>query len=497
MIRNIKINDGDAVRDLQTLIRQPSISAKNQGLVECANLVAQIMLNAGIDTKLLYLTNNNNSTEAEEEDNNSNIPSPPATQPPPLLSSPPPPIVYGEVKSKSNPNGKTILFYNHYDVQPVEPIELWDKNPFSGNIEGNYIFGRGAADDKGELIARIKALEYYIKKTNDVPCNVKFIVEGEEEIGSVHLKEYISLYKEKFKCDGVIWESGFVDTRGRPIISLGQKGILSVEIISKGPCRDVHSSLAALIENPAWSLVRLLNTLRDNNGKILIENWYNELRDFTDEEMSLMEKEPFDENALKKEYGISCLVNNAKGIEVKKAFAGMPTCNISGLVSGYVGEGSKTVLPSIAIARLDFRLVPDMVPQIQFERLKKHIRKYQLSNSNNNNNYNAASSNNTTIEIRFLGAEPAARTSINHPFVNIIKEAAVEVYRDAIINVSSAGTGPMYYFNKLLGVPSVCIGGTDISNRSHSPNEYMRIDLLNKTIKCMIVILEKFAFSCY
>lgn len=329
MIKNIKINDGDAVRDLQTLIRQPSVSAKNQGLVECAKLLAQIMLNAGIDTKLLYLTNNN-STEGEEEDNNSNIPSSPATQPPPLSS--PPPIVYGEVKSKSNPNGKTILFYNHYDVQPVEPIELWDKNPFSGNVEGNYIFGRGAVDDKGELIARIKALEYYIKKTNDVPCNVKFIVEGEEEIGSVHLKEYISLYKEKFECDGVIWESGFVDTRGRPIISLGQKGILSIEIVSKGPCRDAHSSLAALIENPTWSLIRLLNTLRDNNGNILIENWYNEVRGFTDEEISLIEKEPFDEDALMKEYGISSFINNAKGIEVKKAFAGMPTCNISGLV---------------------------------------------------------------------------------------------------------------------------------------------------------------------
>jgi acetylornithine deacetylase/succinyl-diaminopimelate desuccinylase-like protein len=324
-----------------------------------------------------------------------------------------------------------------------------------------------------------------------VPCNVKFIVEGEEEIGSVHLKDYIILYKENFKCDGVIWESGFVDTIGRPIISLGQKGILSIEIISKGPYRDVHSSLAALIENPAWSLIRLLNTLRDSDGKILIENWYDEVRDFTDEEISVIEKEPFDEDALKREYGIASLMNNAKGMEVKKAFAGMPTCNISGLLSGYVGEGSKTALPSTATARLDFRLVPDMAPQIQFERLKKHIKKYCIPD----NSYNGCSSSNT-MDIRLLGAEPAARTSINHPFVNIIKEAAVEVYGDAIINVSSAGTGPMYYFDKLLGVPSVCIGGTEISNRSHSPNEYMRIDLLDKTIKCIVVILEKFAFSC-
>jgi acetylornithine deacetylase/succinyl-diaminopimelate desuccinylase-like protein len=457
----------DAITDLQTLIRQPSVSAKNQGLVECANLVAQIMRNAGIETNLLYI---DNLLKVEQED---------------IASPSSPPLVYGEVRSKSNPNGKTILFYNHYDVQPIEPIELWERDPFSGSVEGNYIFGRGAADNKGELITRIKAVEHYLKKTNDVPCNVKFLIEGEEEIGSIHLKEYLRLYKDKFQCDGVIWESGFVDTSGRPIISLGQKGILAVEIIIKGPCRDAHSSLAALIENPAWGLVMALSTLKDNNGKILVENWYKEVRDFTDEETSLIDKEPFDEEALKKEYGITNFVNNAKGMEVKKAFAGIPTCNISGLVSGYIGEGSKTVLPSKASAKLDFRLVPDMVPEVQFARLKKHLKNHISDNKENENK----------IEIRFLDAEPAARTSVNHQFVGIVKKAAVEVYGEAIINVSSAGTGPMYYFDKMLGVPSVCVGGTDISNRTHSPNEYMRIDSLNKTTKCIAIILEKFAHT--
>jgi acetylornithine deacetylase/succinyl-diaminopimelate desuccinylase-like protein len=455
----------DAITDLQTLIRQPSVSAKNQGLVECANLVAQIMRNAGIETNLLYI---DNLLKVEQED---------------IASPSSPPLVYGEVRSKSNPNGKTILFYNHYDVQPIEPIELWERDPFSGSVEGNYIFGRGAADNKGELITRIKAVEHYLKKTSDVPCNVKFLIEGEEEIGSIHLKEYLRLYKDKFQCDGVIWESGFVDTSGRPIISLGQKGILAVEVIIKGPCRDAHSSLAALIENPAWSLVMALSTLKDNNGKILVENWYKEVRDFTDEETSLIDKESFDEEALKKEYGITNFVNNAKGMEVKKAFAGIPTCNISGLVSGYIGEGSKTVLPSKASAKLDFRLVPEMVPEVQFARLKKHLKNHISHNKENENK----------IEIRFLEAEPAARTSVNHQFVGIVKKAAIEVYGDAIINVSSAGTGPMYYFDKLLGVPSVCIGGTDLSNRTHSPNEYMRIDSLNKTTKCIGIILEKFA----
>jgi acetylornithine deacetylase/succinyl-diaminopimelate desuccinylase-like protein len=464
-------DDGDdAITDLQTLIRQPSVSAKNQGLVSCAHVVVQIMRKAGIDTRLLYL---DNLLKAEEEDIAPAFPTSP-------------PLVYGEVRSKSNPNGKTILFYNHYDVQPVEPIELWDEDPFSGKVAGNFIFGRGSADDKGELITRIKAVEYYLKKTGDVPCNVKFIVEGEEEIGSIHLKKYLSLYRERFECDGVIWESGFVDASGRSIISLGQKGILSVEIISKGPSRDAHSGLAVLIENPAWKLVKILNSIRDDKGEILVKDWYEEVREFTIEELSFINKEPFDEEALKKEYGITKYLNNAKGIEVKKAFEGLPTCNISGLVSGYIGEGSKTVLPSIAIAKLDFRLVPDMIPEIQIKRLRKHINAYR---SQNNDNYDH---DDDDIEVKFLDGEPASRTPVHHPFVNIVKEAAVEVYGDVIINVSSAGTGPMYYFDKLLGVPSVCIGGSDISNRAHSPNEYMRIDSLNKTIKCIAVILKKF-----
>src|ERR671919_1753107 len=193
------------IADLKTLIRQPSISAKKQGLVECANLVAKIMRKAGINSEVLYLDDKSI-----------------------------PPIVYGELKSKSNPN-KTILFYNHYDVQPEEPLELWENDPFSGKVEGNYVFGRGSADDKGELITRIKAVEYYLKNAGDVPCNVKFIVEGEEEIGSVHIEQYLNKYRDRFNCDGVIWESGFIDTAGRPIISLGQKGILTVEIISNGP----------------------------------------------------------------------------------------------------------------------------------------------------------------------------------------------------------------------------------------------------------------------
>ncbi len=435
------------ISDLQTLIRQPSVSAKKQGLMECANLVAQIMRKAGINSEVLYL---DDKTVA--------------------------PAVYGEVKSKSNP-GRTILFYNHYDVQPEEPLELWESEPFSGKVEGNYVFGRGSADDKGELITRIKAVEYFLKKTGDVPCNVKFMVEGEEEVGSVHIDQYLTRYKEKLKCDGVIWEFGYVDAKDRPIISLGMKGLLYVELIAKGPARDAHSSLAVLIENPAWRLVYALSTMRDSDGKVLIKDWYKEVRPFTDQELSVIGSEPFDEQEFKQEYGVDRFVAGAKGTDAKKALVGMPTCNIAGFNSGYIGEGAKTVLPSQAMVKIDFRLVPDMVPEKQLERLKSHLKEHGFSD----------------IEVKLIHGEAAARTAINDPFVKQVEQAAKETFGSAITSVSSAGTGPMYSFVKVLHAPCISIGSTYMFARIHSPNEFAKIDLLNKTTKCIGRIMEKFS----
>ena len=183
------------------------------------------------------------------------------------------PIVYGEIKSKQNPK-KTLMFYNHYDVQPAEPFDLWDDPPFSGTKKGNKIFGRGATDDKGELITRIKAVEACLKTTGDVPCNIKFVIEGEEETGSAHIEEYLKKYKKKFSCDGVIWEFGYVDAKNRPIIGLGMKGLLFVELSVKESIRDAHSSLAVLIKNPAWRLIEVVNTLRNSDGKVLTKGWY-------------------------------------------------------------------------------------------------------------------------------------------------------------------------------------------------------------------------------
>jgi acetylornithine deacetylase/succinyl-diaminopimelate desuccinylase-like protein len=444
-LRYIDTHIDNLISDLQTLIRQPSVSAKNEGIEECAQLTKNILKKSGITSEILRLKNVA-------------------------------PIVYGEIKSKKKPN-HTLLFYNHYDVQPAEPFELWDDPPFSGKIKGNKIFGRGASDDKGELITRIKAVEAYLKTSGDVPCNVKFVIEGEEETGSAHIDQYLKKYRKKFSCDGVIWEFGYVDSRNRPIIGLGMKGLLYVELSVRESIRDAHSSLAVLIKNPAWRLIEAISTLRDSNGKILIKDWYKEAIPFSKKDLEIISKEPFDEKSFKKEFGIKSFIGNMHGISAKKALVGNATCNIAGFVSGYTGKGAKTVLPGDALVKIDFRLVPKMDPKKQVIRLKKHLKSKGFGD----------------VSIKIFHGEAAARTNPSDPFVSIVKEAADQSFGKSIINVSNAGTGPMHSFVNALNAPCISIGSTYIFSRIHSPNEFTQIDLLKKTTKCICLIMDKFA----
>ena len=441
----VDTNIGDLVSDLQSLIQQPSISAKNEGIEDCAKLVTKILKQSGIKSHILRLKKG--------------------------IA----PVVFAEVNSKKNPT-KTLLFYNHYDVQPVEPIELWTDKPFSGKIKGNKIFGRGASDDKGELITRIKAVQAFLKTNGDVPCNIKFLIEGEEETGSEHIDNYLKKYKKKFSCDGVIWEFGYIDSKNRPIVGLGMKGLLYVELSKKESVRDAHSSLAVIIKNPAWRLIEAVNTLRNSNGKILIKDWYKEVKPLSKSEMKIIKNEPIDESSFKKEYGIKDFVDNKKGLELKKALVGDPTCNIAGFVSGYTGKGAKTVLPGHALVKIDFRLVPKMDPKKQIARLKKHLKSKGFGD----------------IKLTIYHGEAAAKTKPSDPFVTIVKKSADEVFGKSILNVSNAGTGPMYSFVNILNAPCISIGSTYIFSRIHSPNEFARIDLLKKTTKCICQIMNKF-----
>ena len=436
------------LKDLQTLIRQPSISAKNEGIEECAILVSKLLKKAGVSSEIFRL----NKTAA--------------------------PLVFGEIKSKSNPS-KTLLFYNHYDVQPIEPLEEWNDSPFSGKIIGNKIFGRGASDDKGELITRIKAVDSYLKEYKDVPCNIKFCIEGEEENGSENIKGYLKKYRKKLSCDAVIWEFGYVDTKNRPIVGLGMKGLLYVELSVNESIRDAHSSFATIIKNPAWRLIYVLNTLRNSDGRILINGWHDDILPLSKNDLKIIRKEPFDASDFKKEYGIKQFVGNKNAFEAKKALVAGPTCNIAGIESGYTGDGAKTVLPSSAKVKIDFRLVPNMDPKKQVKLLKHHLKRNGFSD----------------ISIKVLNAEPAARTSTKEEIVDIVCKSAKQIFGDYILNVSNAGTGPMHAFVNVLGAPCVSIGSSYIFCRMHSPNEFAKIDLLNKTTKCLCMLIENFSRS--
>ena len=444
-IKHVDSHMNNLISDLQTLIRQPSVSAKNEGIEECAKLVQTLLKNSGINSELLRLKKGVA------------------------------PLVYGEIKSKQNPK-KTLMFYNHYDVQPAEPFDLWEFPPFSATRKGNKIFGRGATDDKGELITRIKAVEAYLKTTGDVPCNIKFVIEGEEETGSAHIEDYLKKYKKKFSCDGVIWEFGYVDAKNRPIIGLGMKGLLFVELSIRESIRDAHSSLAVLIKNPAWRLIEAVHTLRDSDGKILIKDWYKDVLPFSKKDLDIISKEPFDQNAFKKEFGVTSFVGNKKGLDAKKALVGGATCNIAGFISGYAGEGAKTVLPGNALVKIDFRLIPKMNPKKQVMLLKKHLKSKGFSD----------------VKIKIFHGEAAARTDSSEPFVSQVKEAADKSFGTSILNVSNAGTGPMYPFVDILKAPCISVGSTYMFSRIHSPNEFARIDLLKKTTKCMCWIIENF-----
>ena len=434
----------ELLRDLQVMIRQPSVSATGEGIHECSRLVSGIMRDSGIRTEILQIDGA-------------------------------PPLVYGEVLSRANPD-KTLLFYNHYDVQPPDPVSLWDDPPFSGKVSGNKVFGRGSADDKGELATRIKATKAYLEACGDVPCNIKFVVEGEEETGSANVARYLERHRERFSCDGVVWEFGFVDSKDRPIVGLGMKGLLYVELSAKGPVRDAHSSLAVLIGNPAWQLVRSLGSMRNDDGKVLVRDWYREVRPLSEMDLELIGREPFDEDRFKREFGVDGFVAGRSGIAAKIALASEPTCNIAGMLSGYTGEGSKTVLPATATAKIDFRLVPDMDPEMQFQRLKDHLKSEGFGD----------------IRARATAMVPPSRTDPSHDFVGQVESSAREAFGDAILNVSNPGTGPMHQFASILQAPCISVGSTYIFAGIHSPNEFARLDLMKKTTRCLCLVMERF-----
>jgi len=435
----------DLIRDLAELVKQPSVSAKREGMQECAEKVESMLQETGFSTRLL-----------PEEDGN--------------------PVVYGELKSKHSK--KTLLFYDHYDVQPPEPLEEWKFDAFSGKVHEGRIYGRGTSDNKGNIVSRIKAAEAFLKTIGDIPVNVKFVVEGEEEIGSPHLKPVMKQYNELFSNDATIWEFGGTNYEGRPEIYLGLKGVLSVELRAKGAIRDAHSANAPLIPNPAWRLIWALNTMKNDEDQILVEGFYDNVQQPSKEELQLLKEMPLEEKKLKKTYGLKEFLHGKTGYEAKKELLFSPTCTINGFLTGYTGPRSKTVLPKEAMVKLDFRLVPNQKPDGIFQKLVNHLKRRGFGD----------------IETVQYGSTEPTKTPVTDPFVGIVAKAAEKVYeKRAVVYPTSAASGPMHLFRNLLGCPVVSAGCSHADAKVHAPNENLTIDGFIKGTKFMATIMNDLA----
>ena len=433
------------VEDLVKLVKQPSVSAKGEGIEECAILVEKMMQEIGVSTRIIRGKKGH-------------------------------PVVYGEIKPEKS--GKTILFYDHYDVQPPEPLEKWMCKPFSGKIINGKVYGRGASDNKGNFVSRLKAVQTLLEVAGNVPVNIKFFVEGEEEIGSPNLEPVIKKYRDLFSADAAIWEFGGTDRRGRPNLYLGLKGVLSVELKATDASRDVHSANAPLIPNSAWRLVWALNLLKDKEENILIEGFYDNVLPPSSEEIECLKSIPFEEEEFKKELDLKEFLQSKSGLEALKALLYQPTCTINGFISGYTGKGSKTVLPHEASAKLDFRLVPNQDPTEIFQKLVRHLKRHGFED----------------LEIIKHGSTEPTRTPIDDPFVKLVAKTAEKVYgKKAVIYPTSAGSGPMHLFRNFLGYPVVSAGCSHPEANTHAPNENLKIESYVKGIKFIATLISDFA----
>jgi acetylornithine deacetylase/succinyl-diaminopimelate desuccinylase-like protein len=445
VLAHIDAHRDEYVRRLQDLCRQPSIAAQGIGLQETAGKVAQMMEEAGLRAQVIPVEGGA-------------------------------PVVFGEAEGNGR---RTLMFYNHYDVQPVDPLDEWTADPFSAEIREGKIYARGVADNKGNLVARLCAVEAWLKAQGELPAAVRFVVEGEEEIGSTSLPRFVRQNRELIAADACIWESGYRDVHENIVLALGVKGICYVELEAAGANRDLHSSTATSVPNPAWRLAWALASLKDRNERVLIDGFYADVVEPTADEMAQLRRiaAQRDDDAQRRDYGIDRFLLGLSGVELVKRNLFQPTCTICGIASGYNGPGSKTVLPRRAIAKVDFRLVPNQRPDDVLAKLKTHL---------NQNGF-------ADITVRPLGLEHPAKTPLSSEIVKVVSESVRRVYgREPVVMPTAAGTGPMHVLTAAAGIPTIGSGVGYAHSNNHAPNENIRIDDYVHGMKHIATVLHLF-----
>ncbi len=443
----IDANDERFVADLQRAVRQPSISSQNIGVRECAALLVAMMQDLGIDARMMETAGL--------------------------------PIVYGEMRAP-RADAPTLVIYNHYDVQPAEPLDEWTHPPFAADIVDGVMYGRGTTDAKGNLFAHVKAVDAFQRAGVPLPCHLKFLFDGEEESGSQSLPAFVAAHTDLLAADAALSFDGGFAADDRPQISFGSSGLLYVEIRVRGASKDLHSARARLVENPAWRLVWALAGLKDADERILLDGFYDPIRPITPVERAALARTGWNDAAQQRELGITRFLGGVSGIAALERLLFTPTCNIAGFATGWMGEGHKTVLPSRAACRLDFRLVADQDPATVLAALRRHLDAYGCAD----------------FEIEDMGSIEPSRTALDTPFAQLIIESARQVYgvEPGIRPTHDAsGRQGVWLGGRLGGIPSAGTGIGPPDWHGHAPDEFITLSHYLRGIKYSATIMDQFA----
>lgn len=421
------------LQELLDLLRIPSVSAKsehNGDMQACAKAVATSLTDAGAQVVKIYETEGH-------------------------------PIVYGAIMV--DPSFPTVLVYGHYDVQPADPLELWNSGPFEPTIIDGKIFARGACDDKGQFYMHVKALEM-MTKTNTMCTNIKFVIEGEEEIGSPNLASFVKANKDLLKADVILISDTAMISMDTPSIDIGVRGLSYIEIEVTGPNRDLHSGVyGGAVANPITILSKMIAACHDENNHITIPGFYDDVIESTDAERAKMAEAPFDLNEFKQDLGIAN-VWGEKGYSTNERTGIRPTLEVNGIWGGYTGEGAKTVLPSKAFAKISCRLVPNQSATIITEKVLNYFK-------------SIAPDNVTVTAFEHHGGEPYSTPIDSHEYQSAAKAIATTFGKEPI-PVRGGGSIPICsLFEQELGLKIVFMGFGLDSDNLHSPNE--KYDIVN------------------
>jgi acetylornithine deacetylase/succinyl-diaminopimelate desuccinylase-like protein len=397
-----------------------------------------------------------------------------------LIDTPGFPVVYGDWLGA--PGAPTILFYGHYDVQPVDPLELWESPPFEATIRDGEIYARGSADDKGQVFMHLKAVEAHLTQNGRLPVNMKFILEGEEEVGSVNLDDFIRAHKSELAADLVVISDTSMFDRGVPSICYGLRGLVYCQIDLRGSKGDLHSGVfGGAVANPSFVLAQMIAQMKDRSGRIRIPGFYDDVRPMEEAERQAWAQLSFSEKKYRKDFGIPRLFGESGYTTLERTWA-RPTLEVNGLLAGFTGEGAKTVLPAVAMAKISMRLVPDQDPSKIADLFEAYVRKITPK----------------TVDLkltRMHGGKPWM-TSFDNPFVQAAGRAIERGFGRKPIFTREGGSIPVVStFQEELGLPSVLFGVGLPDENAHAPNEKLDVANFHNGIIASAYLYEEIAHS--